>query len=184
MKAGEVHAVVGENGAGKSTLMKILSGVYKADEGEIIFKGDHVTYTTPREAQEAGITTIYQELVQIPLLSVMENIFLGSEIMRGPFIDWPEMRRQSQKLLEKLRLDVDPRTQLSTLGVGLFRGHIRVRWYRICPRDIYSDVHHRRNTTRDCRHRADRFLDATHLWIGDYVIRIDAYDCSKTFCIG
>lgn len=128
MKAGEVHAVVGENGAGKSTLMKILSGVYKADEGEIIFKGDHVTYTTPREAQEAGITTIYQELVQIPLLSVMENIFLGSEIMRGPFIDWPEMRRQSQKLLEKLRLDVDPRTQLSTLasvflgGTSVFGG--------------------------------------------------------------
>ncbi|MBZ0295319.1 MAG: sugar ABC transporter ATP-binding protein [Anaerolineae bacterium] len=118
VKAGEVHAVVGENGAGKSTLMKILSGVYQADDGEVIFKGEKVAFANPRQAQAAGITTIYQELVQIPLLSVMENIFLGSEIMRGPFVNWPEMRRQSQVLLDRLRLDVDPDEQLSNLGVG------------------------------------------------------------------
>ncbi len=118
VKAGEVHAVVGENGAGKSTLMKILSGVYQANEGRIVFKGSEVAFTNPRQAQAAGIMTIYQELVQIPLLTVMENIFLGSEIMRGPFIDWGEMRRQSQALLDRLRLDVDPRDKLIDLGVG------------------------------------------------------------------
>lgn len=118
VKAGEVHAVVGENGAGKSTLMKILSGVHRADEGQVIFKGQPIAFSTPREAQASGITTIYQELVQIPLLTVMENIFLGSEITRGPFINWPEMRRQSQILLDKLRLDVSPDARLGNLGVG------------------------------------------------------------------
>ncbi|NDJ62401.1 MAG: sugar ABC transporter ATP-binding protein [Chloroflexi bacterium] len=118
VRRGEVHAIVGENGAGKSTLMKILSGVYQADTGEVIFNGEHVHFTNPRQAQSAGITTIYQELNQIPLLSVMENIFLGSELTRGPFIDWPAIRQQSQAVLTKLRLDIDPRMQLSRLGVG------------------------------------------------------------------
>src|SRR4051812_37969704 len=79
---GEVHALVGENGAGKSTLMKILAGVYTRDSGEIIFKGQPVNFTTTRQAQRAGIITIYQELNQVPQLSVTENIFLGSENMR------------------------------------------------------------------------------------------------------
>jgi ABC-type sugar transport system ATPase subunit len=73
----EVVALVGENGAGKSTLMKILSGVYIADAGEIIFKGKPVRFTTPRQAQAAGIATIYQELNQVPYLSVTENITVG-----------------------------------------------------------------------------------------------------------
>lgn len=118
VKRGEVHGIVGENGAGKSTLMKILSGVYQADEGDVIFKGEHVAFTNPRQAQAAGITTIYQELNQIPLLSVMENVFLGSEIMRGPLIDWPQMRQKTQALLEKLHLNVDPSTSLYELGVA------------------------------------------------------------------
>ncbi len=119
VEPGKVHAVVGENGAGKSTLMKILSGVYQADQGEFIYKGRPVAFSNPRQAQAAGITTIYQELNQIPLLTVRENIFLGSEIMRGPFIDWPEMQRQSQALLDKLNLsDIRPRTMLNELGVG------------------------------------------------------------------
>ncbi len=118
VRRGEVHAIVGENGAGKSTLIKILSGVYQADEGEILFKGQRVTFTNPRQAQLAGITTIYQELNQVPLLSVMENIFLGSEIMRGPLVDWQETRRQAEALLKRLRLDIDPTIQLSKLGVG------------------------------------------------------------------
>ncbi len=118
VKPGEIHAIVGENGAGKSTLIKILSGVYRADRGEVIYKGEEVAFTNPRQAQKAGITTIYQELNQIPQLSVMENIFLGSEIMRGPFVDWPEIRKRSKALLDRLQLDVDPRTELSRLGVG------------------------------------------------------------------
>lgn len=118
VKRGEVHALVGENGAGKSTLMKILSGVYEADAGHIIFKGQPVSFTTPRQAQVAGITTIYQELNQVTQLTVTENIFLGSEIERGPLIDWREMHRQSRQLLARLHLNVDPRVPLNTLGVA------------------------------------------------------------------
>ena len=83
VRRGEVHALVGENGAGKSTLMKILAGVYQRDAGEVIFQGQPVNFTTPRQAQDAGIVTIYQELNQVPYLSVTENIFLGSELQRG-----------------------------------------------------------------------------------------------------
>ena len=83
VRKGEVHAFVGENGAGKSTLMKILSGVYERDDGEILFKGQPLNVKSPRQAQIAGITTIYQELNQVPYLSVTENIFLGSELTRG-----------------------------------------------------------------------------------------------------
>lgn len=118
VRHGEIHALVGENGAGKSTLMKILSGVYHPDGGEILFKGKPVRFSNPRQAQAAGITTIYQELNQIPLLSVMENIFLGSEIMRGPLVNWQEMYTQSKALLAKLHLNVDPRRMVDTLGVG------------------------------------------------------------------
>ncbi len=115
---GEVMALVGENGAGKSTLMKILSGVYSLEEGEIIFKGRPVNFTNPRQAQDAGIATIYQELNLVPQLSVTENIFLGSEITRGGVLRWAEMHRQARALLAQLHLDLDPRTQVSKLGVG------------------------------------------------------------------
>jgi ribose transport system ATP-binding protein len=118
VEAGEVHALLGENGAGKSTLMKILSGVYQRDAGEIVFKGRSVDFTTPRQAQLAGITTIYQELNQIPYLSVTENIFLGSEIERGALLDWRAMHRQARELLARLHLDIDPRTPIADLGVG------------------------------------------------------------------
>ena len=82
IRKGEVHALVGENGAGKSTLMKILSGVYERDSGEVVFKGQPVAFRNPRQSQLAGITTIYQELNQVPYLSVTENIFLGTELTR------------------------------------------------------------------------------------------------------
>lgn len=118
VESGEVHALLGENGAGKSTLMKILSGVYQRDAGEIVFKGRSVDFTTPRQAQLAGITTIYQELNQIPYLSVTENIFLGSEIERGALLDWGAMHRQARELLARLHLDIDPRTPIADLGVG------------------------------------------------------------------
>lgn len=118
VRRGEVHALLGENGAGKSTLMKIIAGVYVRDEGDMVFKGEHVNFTRPRQAQLAGITTIYQELNQVPYLSVTENIFLGSELERGPLVDWKAMHKQARALLAKLHLDIDPRIQLNKLGVG------------------------------------------------------------------
>ncbi len=118
VRRGEVHALVGENGAGKSTLMKIIAGVYERDEGEMLFKGQPVDFTNPRQAQVAGIATIYQELNQVPYLSVTENIFLGNEITRSGRLAWNEMHNQSRQLLAKLHLDIDPRTPLRNLGVG------------------------------------------------------------------
>jgi len=118
VRKGEVHALVGENGAGKSTLMKIIAGVYTRDEGEVIFQGKPVDFTNPRQAQESGIATIYQELNQVPYLSVTENIFLGDEITRGLSLNWSEMHRRAKELLAKLHLDIDPKTEIRKLGVG------------------------------------------------------------------
>ena len=118
VRRGEVHALVGENGAGKSTLMKIVSGVYERDGGEVFFKGQRVNFTTPRQAQVAGISTIYQELNQVPQLSITENIFLGDEIQRGILLNGREMHERARALLAKLHLDVDPRRLVSSLGVA------------------------------------------------------------------
>ena len=116
---GQVNAVVGENGAGKSTLLKILSGVYQADEGTIRLNGKEVRFANTREAQDQGIAIIHQELKLIPYLSVSENIFLGREIL-NPYglLDYPKMNAQTQAILEKLKLDVSPRTLVSELRVG------------------------------------------------------------------
>src|SRR5512145_2176553 len=102
VRPGEVHPLVGENGAGKSTLMKILAGVYDRDAGEVLLKGKPVHFTNPRQAQLAGIVTIYQELNQVPELSVTENIFLGSELERGVVLKWAEMHDKAKELLAKL----------------------------------------------------------------------------------
>lgn len=118
VRQGEVHALVGENGAGKSTLMKILSGVYQCDSGVVVFQGRSVRFANPRQAQLAGIATIYQELNQVPYLSISENIFLGTEISKRGVLSLGEMHRQARILLSKLHLDIDPRTQLGTLGVA------------------------------------------------------------------
>ena len=79
LRAGEVHALVGENGAGKSTLIKVITGVHQPDGGKVFFDGQEVSFASPREAQEAGISTIYQEINLIPLRSVAQNVFLGRE---------------------------------------------------------------------------------------------------------
>lgn len=119
LHAGKVNALIGENGAGKSTLMKILSGVYQDFEGRIIFKGNPVQFSNPREAQDGGIAIMHQELNLIPYLSIRENIFLGREITT-PWgtLDKKEMRRKTQVLLDKLKLTADPDTLVSRLKVG------------------------------------------------------------------
>ena len=118
VRPGEVHVLVGENGAGKSTLMKIISGVYEVDSGEMVLQGRPVKFANPRQAQESGITTIYQELNLIPQLSIAENIFLGGEITRGAFLDWAEMYRRTEEMLRRLHLEIDPRAKVSSLGVA------------------------------------------------------------------
>jgi ribose transport system ATP-binding protein len=113
----EVHALAGENGAGKSTLMKILSGVYHADEGEIWLRGKRVTATDPRAMIDAGVSVIYQELNLVPYLSVAENVFLGREPRRaGGLIDWKRMRDDVRRLLEPFGLSLDPRARVNSLG--------------------------------------------------------------------
>ncbi|GGP24996.1 sugar ABC transporter ATP-binding protein [Silvimonas amylolytica] len=110
---GEVHALIGQNGAGKSTLIKILTGAYKRDAGEILFGGQVVHFTTPLQAQKGGISTIYQELNLIPLRSVAENIFLGREPRKFGLIDWPRIHADAAALLDKLGIVADVRLPLN-----------------------------------------------------------------------
>ncbi len=117
--AGKVNAIVGENGAGKSTLMKILSGVHREYEGQVVLDGKPVTFANPREAQDNGIAIIHQELNLIPYLSVAENVFLGREFVdRIGLIDYRAMRKETTKILERLDLHINPRIAVSGLRVG------------------------------------------------------------------
>lgn len=119
LRAGEVHALVGENGAGKSTLIKVLTGVHRPDAGELRLAGEPVRFQRPFEAQQAGISTIYQEVNLVPLMSVARNIFLGREPRnRLRLIDFPRMNREAAALLDGFGVRVDPRRPLHTLGLG------------------------------------------------------------------
>ncbi|HWS55802.1 MAG TPA: ATP-binding cassette domain-containing protein [Pyrinomonadaceae bacterium] len=120
LRAGELHALVGENGAGKSTLMKILGGVYPHGTygGEIAIDGEARRFAGVREAEQAGVAVIYQELSLIKELSIGENIFLGREPRRFGVIRWEELYSRAQKLLEELHLPLDPRTPVGRLGIG------------------------------------------------------------------
>jgi ribose transport system ATP-binding protein len=116
---GKVNAILGENGAGKSTLMKILSGVYGDYEGRILYKSNPVSFTGIRDAQDRGIAIIHQELNLIPHLRIQENIFLGRGIINGlGFLDKKAMTLKTLALLQRLKLDLDPETQVLDLKVG------------------------------------------------------------------
>lgn len=117
---GEIHCLVGENGAGKSTLMKILSGVYPHGEyeGEIYLGGELQKFHNIRDSERAGIGIIYQELALVPEMTVYENIFVGNEIAERSVINWNETIKRATEMLRKVRLDVNPATQVKDLGVG------------------------------------------------------------------
>ncbi len=120
LRAGEVHALVGENGAGKSTLMKVLAGVYAKDAGRILYKGREVDIPNPRAAQHLGISMIHQELNLMPHLTVAQNIFIGREPRRKVafVLDEDEINRRTRELLDMLRLQIDPRTKVADLTVA------------------------------------------------------------------
>lgn len=116
---GEVTALVGENGAGKSTLVKILTGIYTADSGEVHVQGRTVAFRSPRDAWAAGIAAIHQETVMFDELSIAENIYMGhSPKTRMGRLDWQAMREKSRTLLEALESDLDPTALVKQLGVA------------------------------------------------------------------
>jgi ribose transport system ATP-binding protein len=117
--AGEVHALLGENGSGKSTLAKCLAGVHQAESGQILYKGDLVTFRSPMEAMAHGVATIYQEFSLVPSLTVAENIFLGRYPRNASgMIDWPEIREGTQQVLQQFSLTMDPDAVVKTLSVA------------------------------------------------------------------
>lgn len=116
--AGEVLALLGENGAGKSTLMKILSGVYQRDDGEIILFGNKIGEWDANKAKNAGVSIIHQELNMCTHLSVAENIFLGRELIKNGRLDNERMNQETKEILHKLNIDIDPREQVSELAVS------------------------------------------------------------------
>ncbi|MDR2375365.1 MAG: ATP-binding cassette domain-containing protein, partial [Treponema sp.] len=119
LRRGEVHALVGENGAGKSTLMKILIGLHARDSGEIMLNGKDVHFKSVRDAQEAGISMIFQEFNQVKVLSVMENIYLGREPKtKTGAVDFKKMYDDSLFLLKELGVNLDPKTKIRDLTVA------------------------------------------------------------------
>ncbi|MCI9201407.1 MAG: sugar ABC transporter ATP-binding protein [Lachnospiraceae bacterium] len=118
VKKGEVHALMGENGAGKSTLMKVLTGIYTKDSGSIVFEGKEVEFHNTREAQDAGIVIVHQELNMLGHLTVAQNIFIGREFKKGIRIDDKKMNEEASKLFQKLHIDIDPTEMMSNLTVG------------------------------------------------------------------
>jgi len=118
LQAGEVTALIGENGAGKSTIVKILTGIYQPDEGEILIGGEKVGFSGPRDAWSAGVTAIHQETAMFDELSVAENVFMGHMPVGGGLVDWGSMRLKARELLARLDCDIDPQTPLKALGVA------------------------------------------------------------------
>ena len=119
LRAGEVHALMGENGAGKSTLMKVLSGVYQADGGQIEMDGKPVAFPTPKSAQDAGICIIHQELSLMNDLTAAQNIFIGREPrLRFGLLDEAKLNSDAAEIFKRMNLDLDPTTPVERLTIA------------------------------------------------------------------
>lgn len=118
LRSGEVHSLLGENGAGKSTLIKVLGGIYRADEGEILIDGKKVEIREVKDAQNNGIAIIHQELVLVPHMTVAENIFLGREFGKGIFADRKKMNAEAQKLLDEHQVNIKADTLVVKLTIA------------------------------------------------------------------
>jgi ABC-type uncharacterized transport system ATPase subunit len=118
LRAGEVHALLGENGAGKSTLMNILYGLYHPDEGEIRLRGEPARISSPREAIDLGIGMVHQHFMLIPVMTVTENIVLGVEPNRGPLLNIDEARDRVRDISKRFGLAVNPDAKIESISVG------------------------------------------------------------------
>lgn len=118
VRPNSVHALMGENGAGKSTLMKCLFGIYKCDEGEIIFNGEKVEFENPRQALDKGVSMVHQELNQVQERSVMENVWLGRFPTKGIVVDSQKMYNDTKKIFDNLSINIDPSAIIGTLSVS------------------------------------------------------------------
>jgi ribose transport system ATP-binding protein len=120
LRAGEVHALMGENGAGKSTLMKILTGVYQEDSGEIIFEGRTVKVPSPKAAQDLGISIIHQELNLMNHLTAAQNIFIGREerVGFGLFTNDAAINRKAAAIFARMKVNIEPTVEVGTLTVA------------------------------------------------------------------
>ena len=115
---GQVHVLLGENGAGKSTIIKMISGIYQPDKGEVLINGKKEHLSGIRQAGKLGISVIHQELSVIDDLRVYENVFLGREIKKGGFVDAAAMIRETRKLMESIEIDIDPKAYIRDLNNG------------------------------------------------------------------
>ncbi|AQP36215.1 galactose/methyl galactoside ABC transporter ATP-binding protein MglA [Vibrio sp. V09_P4A23P171] len=113
-----IHALMGENGAGKSTLLKCLFGIYDKNEGDIIFLGEHVNFQSSKQALEAGVSMVHQELNQVLQCSVMDNIWLGRYPKKGLFVDHDKMYRDTKEIFDELDIDIDPKIKVAKLSVS------------------------------------------------------------------
>ncbi|WP_026694294.1 galactose/methyl galactoside ABC transporter ATP-binding protein MglA [Peribacillus kribbensis] len=118
VRAGTVHALMGENGAGKSTLMKCLFGIYSMDEGKIFFEGQEVSFANSKQALESGVSMVHQELNQVRQRNVMDNIWLGRYPRKGIFIDEKKMYEDTKAIFKSLDINIDPRQKVTSLSVS------------------------------------------------------------------
>ncbi|MBQ9626039.1 MAG: sugar ABC transporter ATP-binding protein, partial [Treponema sp.] len=119
LRQGEIHALMGENGAGKSTLIKVLTGVYTKDEGTVFVKGfdKALNIRSPQDAQNSGISTVYQEITLCNNLTVAENLYIGRE--KGAFTNWKKRNEGAAKILKELEIPAEPTAQLSSYSIAV-----------------------------------------------------------------
>ena len=119
LRAGEIHALLGENGAGKSTLVKCLTGVHHMDAGTILFDGKEIRPTSPQDAYTMGISTVYQEINLCPNLTVAENIFVGRQPMKRGMINWKEINTRARELMSRFHMDIDVTRPLNNYSTAI-----------------------------------------------------------------